>query len=446
MLFAAREFHTSKDMDFPNDYEDAFCFDQDRGLATVADGVSSAIFSRQWADLLTRAVVEMPPDLYTEGVFQQWLAEQRAKWIEQIDLHNLPWNQRQKLQMVGGAFSTLLWLELYPWQSEDDEDQQDDGPAEGGLTEDGLRKFRMRCFAVGDCSLFHVRDGEILRAFPLNTAAEFDEDPISICSVNLNRDHELAFQAIDDTCLENDLLVLCSDAIGKWAMTRMEEEDAPDWESYWDRSYEEWIQEIVSLRQGKRMRYDDTTLLLLRVGAEEAAMDQPATTEPASTSSDSDERTVAVDEWEQETVLTDSDDDSDDFSDLDDTVIDDYDEAMLRDDDADSPIGEPWQLAETVEFNAITVDESNSEPSNSGDAEDAATKSAEDSTEESPDDESDIVLHGSPSDVKVAVTETEIDDAHDATLTEGQAATPIAEDSDAETDGSADYRSEVSPP
>lgn len=262
-MFDAREFHTSKDMEFPHDYEDAFCFDAHRGLATVADGVSSAIFSRQWADLLTRSVIHMPPDLYTEGVFQEWLAARRAEWLEQIDLHNLPWNQRQKLQMVGGAFSTLLWLELYPWQYDEGEEPPEDEP----------RRFRMRTFSVGDCSLFQVRDGQIIRAFPLETAAEFDEDPISICSVNLNRDHQLAFQAIDDDCLEGDLLVLCSDAIGKWAMTRMEDENPPDWESYWDKPFDDWIDEIVSLRQAKLMRYDDTTLLLLRVGAEPSELE-----------------------------------------------------------------------------------------------------------------------------------------------------------------------------
>ena len=394
MLFATREFHTSKDMDFPNDYEDAFCFDESLGLATVADGVSSAIFSRQWADLLTRSVIEMPPDLYTEGVFQQWLADLRAKWIEQIDLHNLPWNQRQKLQMVGGAFSTLLWLELYPWQVVDGE-LADDEPVD-----DATQKFRMRCFAVGDCSLFHVRNGEILRSFPLNTAAEFDADPISICSVNLNRDHELAFQAIDDACLENDLLVLCSDAIGKWAMTCMEDDNPPDWESYWDKSFEDWIQEIVSLRQNKLMRYDDTTLLLLRVGsnveavslADESRPDEHDSVSIEDTVSDTTE--VALDDWESR-IPVDDDSQVDPPRDPDDTVLEEYDATMLAepvgDRQSNVPEAADWQLADTVEFAAVipeatlpeTVDEDSSRGADQeieDDSNSDATTIAEDSS------------------------------------------------------------------
>ena len=252
MLFESRSLHTSKDQEFPVDYEDAFQVDGEKGLAAIADGVSSAIFSRQWADLLTCGVIASPPDLYTESAFSSWLATLRQEWIEKIDIHNLPWNQRQKLQQVGGAFSTLLWIELSPNPAESPADQ---------------REFRLQCFGIGDCCLFHIRDNEMLRSFPLTTAAEFDADPISICSVDFKKDHQLEFASLDDNCLEGDLLVLCTDAIGKWAMARIEAGDPPVWDSYWDMPHDVWLEEIIGLRTEKVMRYDDTTLVLLRVGA-----------------------------------------------------------------------------------------------------------------------------------------------------------------------------------
>jgi hypothetical protein len=256
MLFDSRTMHTSKDQEFPGDYEDAFQVDGDQGLVAIADGVSSAIFSRQWADLLTRGVISSPPDLYAESSFKEWLVSLRQEWLAEIDIHHLPWNQRQKLQQVGGAYSTLLWLELYAVEDESQADQE---------------TFRMRCFAVGDCSLFHVRDNEILRTFPLSTAAEFDADPVSICSVDHNRDHHLEFTSLDDYCLAGDLLVLCTDAIGKWAMARVEAGDPPDWNAYWDMPHEVWLEEIIGLRTDRAMRYDDTTLVLLRIGVVESA-------------------------------------------------------------------------------------------------------------------------------------------------------------------------------
>lgn len=412
-MFDAREFHTSKDMEFPNDYEDAFCFDGHRGLATVADGVSSAIFSRQWADLLTRSVIHMPPDLYTEGEFQEWLAARRAEWIDQIDLHNLPWNQRQKLQMVGGAFSTLLWLELYPWQYDEGEEPSDDEP----------RRFRMRSFSVGDCSLFQVRNGEIIRAFPLETAAEFDEDPISICSVNLNRDHQLAFQAIDDDCLEGDLLVMCSDAIGKWAMTRMEEEDPPDWESYWDKPYDEWIDEIVSLRQAKLMRYDDTTLLLLRVGAEPTELEVEADL-PIEVDEPGAEADEQIDEAESL--------DADEFEEVDETESEETGvrvEADSRDDVDETPQGE----------SELPCDEDGTAMENAGSESDVDDGDVDDSETESP------VMHfDSAEEIETAVCDHPAEESIEHAETDDNVDPAPNNEADSsassESDASADYR------
>lgn len=254
MLFESRVLHTWKDL--AADYEDAFQLDGERGLVAIADGVSSAIFSRLWADILTRSVVAEPPDLYQEAAFKLWLSERRRAWLAQIDVANLPWNQRQKLQQVGGAFSTLMWLQVSRGVS-------DNGDALGDSA------FRCLCFGVGDCNLFHVRDGAILRAFPLTTTAEFERDPISICSVNLNRDQGLEFSVLDEVAQAGDLLVLCTDAIGKWAVTRMQAEDPPQWEAYWEMPHDEWLAEIAALRQSNQMRFDDTTLVLVRLKTED---------------------------------------------------------------------------------------------------------------------------------------------------------------------------------
>ncbi|MFM9964538.1 MAG: hypothetical protein ACKV2Q_25325 [Planctomycetaceae bacterium] len=304
MLFESRVLHTSKDFEFAGDYEDAFELDGERGLVAIADGVASAIFSRLWADILTRAVVAEPPDLYQEAAFKLWLSERRRDWLSQIDVAKLPWNQRQKLQQVGGAFSTLMWLQVWrethdrgaaqsggevfeprPLGSGQDTSQQPLPDGRGSNTSQVQigSAFRCRCFGIGDCNLFHVRDGVILRAFPLTTTAEFERDPISICSVNLNRDHGLEFSVLDEVAQAGDLLVLCTDAIGKWAVTRMQAGDPPQWEAYWEMPHDEWLAEIAALRRGNQMRFDDTTLVLLRLKAEascESADGCGETTEP----------------------------------------------------------------------------------------------------------------------------------------------------------------------
>ena len=50
-----------------------------------------------------------------------------------------------------------------------------------------------------------------------------------------------------------------------WALRRSESGQPPAWENYWDMPEETWQAEVMSLREQREMRYDDATLLLLRI-------------------------------------------------------------------------------------------------------------------------------------------------------------------------------------
>jgi hypothetical protein len=254
MRFESQVFWLSKDSAYPDEYQDAFRLDAERGIAAIADGVSSAIFSGPWARILTEAAVLEPPQPGDATAFDAWLARQRAAWTGQIDTSRLTWFQKPK--MVDGAMATLLWIELTPLSDDKRE------PREG---------YRLRGHAIGDCCLFHIRDGELLRSFPMTAAAEFGLNPAVLGSVNRKFDHLLEFQVIDETCYPGDLLVLCSDAIALWAMNRYDAGESVDWEEYWNMPDEVWREEIFAHREANAMRFDDSTLLLLRPIPETAA-------------------------------------------------------------------------------------------------------------------------------------------------------------------------------
>jgi hypothetical protein len=259
MRFQPRSLWIAKDTESPQYYEDAFCLDAERGAAAIADGVSEGIFSGEWARILTQTTVAEPPNLDDLAGFQAWLARQRVAWAGQIDTSRLAWYQRPK--MIDGAMSTLLWVTLAPI------DGQSDGVS---------GSYRLQSFAIGDCCLFLVRQGEWLRSFPVQSAAEFDLTPGMIGSIDQKRDHLLEFQAVADVCLPGDLLVLCTDAIGKWALGQRDAGCPVNWEDYWEIPVEVWQEEIATLRRDRQMRYDDTTLLLLRVVDETAAPAEPS--------------------------------------------------------------------------------------------------------------------------------------------------------------------------
>ena len=248
MRFQARTFWLAKDADEPDQFQDAFELDPERGIAAIADGVSSAIFSGPWARVLTNAVVTGPPDLDDSAAFQDWLARQRAVWSGQIDISRLTWYQRPK--MVDGAMTTLLWVELRPAE----------------IGEDGLAKnYRLRSFAIGDSCLFHVRQRQTLSMFPLEQSSEFGLNPDVIGSIDRQRDHQLAFKAAEADCLPGDLLVLATDALALWAYHHAEAGEPVAWDDYWDCDPGAWRDEIIAIREASQMRFDDTTLVLLRV-------------------------------------------------------------------------------------------------------------------------------------------------------------------------------------
>src|SRR5262249_47805928 len=155
-----RVFWQPKDPGYADEYEDACAIELERGRASIADGVSSAIFSGAWARTLTGAVVADPPDVASPS-FWEWLAERRREWSDAIDVSNLTFFQRGKLQQCGGAFATLLWLE---WR-------------------EGEEGIEWKCTALGDGGLLHERDGQLLAAFPISAADELNADPLTIGSV-----------------------------------------------------------------------------------------------------------------------------------------------------------------------------------------------------------------------------------------------------------------------
>jgi hypothetical protein len=242
MRIESRVFWLPKDPGYADEYEDACAVDLERGRASIADGVSSAIFSGAWARTLTAAVVADPPDVASPE-FWDWLAERRREWSEAIDPSSLTFFQRGKLQQCGGAFATLLWLE---WRK-----------AEGEID--------WKCTALGDGGLLHVRDGQLLTAFPISAADELNADPLTLASVARSGDQHLEFRSAEGVAQPGDWLVLTTDALLGWALRCYEAGLPPDWTEMWDWSEETFAERVQSWRATRAIRTDDTTLMILPV-------------------------------------------------------------------------------------------------------------------------------------------------------------------------------------
>ena len=258
MLFQSRSFWHPKDIEFANVYEDSFRVDPDQGIIAIADGVSSAMFSKGWADILTQGVIENPPVVDDRASFAPWLANLRSVWTKTTDLSKLNYFQRQKLDRVGGGYSTLLWIVLK--RADENADEQAE------------TAYSLQATALGDCCVFVVRDGQVITKFAMKDVQEFEEDPLSIGSCNSNHDDALEFRFLDTSCQGGDLVVLATDAISKWVYQQLEADEPVDWECLWNMTPNDWASRVAMLRDlpsDTRMRVDDTTMVMLRMASRE---------------------------------------------------------------------------------------------------------------------------------------------------------------------------------
>lgn len=252
VLRPVAEFWLPKAGNFPEECEDAFrCAyppDEDPGpaLIAVADGASESAFAREWANALADAFTARPPqfDGLTEDGLKEWLAPAQEEWSAGIPWDRLPWHGEAKAR--AGAFATLLGLVV-------------DAPpgSEGPLS--------WRALAVGDSCLFIVRDGRLLRSFPLEDAALFDNNPDLLCSNPANAGALWEAVRLDDgECAEGDLFILASDALSCWFLAASAAGEKP-WETLAALAPPDWDAWVGERRAEGLMRNDDVALVMFEV-------------------------------------------------------------------------------------------------------------------------------------------------------------------------------------
>jgi hypothetical protein len=136
----------------PDENEDAIGAHPTAGRFAVADGATEGWKSGAWAKHLVTCYLRRSPEPAT---FADWFADTRRAWAEPTVATDEPWYAQAKREE--GAFATLLGVEFRARSS---------GPG-----------FRWRAVAVGDSCLFHLRGGELIQAFPVESVEQFGSRP-----------------------------------------------------------------------------------------------------------------------------------------------------------------------------------------------------------------------------------------------------------------------------
>jgi hypothetical protein len=243
MRVSLRIFWTPKRGNTTEEYEDAYWPPEPLSLDSkllrfaVADGATETSFAGSWARILARAYCR---DQMSSRKIRKVMPRLAEEWLATIEKESLPWYAEEKLSQ--GAFATLTGLTLFDggWESS----------------------------AIGDSSLFQVRDGRVITAFPMTCARDFNNHPGLLSSNNRRWENELGNlkRASGEWELHDDFYLM-TDAMACWFLDAVEAGQSPpdifDKLDKPEQGFDEWVE---SLRSDYGMRNDDVTLLKISVG------------------------------------------------------------------------------------------------------------------------------------------------------------------------------------
>lgn len=210
----------------------------------MADGATSTLFSKLWADKLTMLAVNYAPSL---SKLNKILSRAQKSWQDEIFNKELPWNVEEKVK--NGSFSSLLWFRLsnYPLNK---------------------KHLRWKAIAIGDTNLIILREKSLIHAFPLKISAEFGNNPNLLSS----KPEKNSFENIkckEEVWQPGDEFILSTDALAQYLLHSIEIGDeeffrignelfrTKDKSGY----FLEWLS---SRRMNSQIKNDDTSIIWIK--------------------------------------------------------------------------------------------------------------------------------------------------------------------------------------
>lgn len=208
----------------------------------IADGATESSFSKEWSELLVQSYKDKSFHLDNLPATITSISD---IWHSMINIIELPWYAQQKAE--NGAFSTFL-----------------------GVTLD-LIECKLEAIAIGDCTLFQIRNNELAKSFPLTRAEEYGNVPHLFSSnKKYQADFEKAVKYFEGQILNNDLFILATDALAMWVFKSVIDGKKP-----WHRldkllnneenrtdSFSKWAKNKI---KKKELKNDDITLIIINI-------------------------------------------------------------------------------------------------------------------------------------------------------------------------------------
>ncbi|MBB4843170.1 hypothetical protein HNP55_001689 [Paucibacter oligotrophus] len=222
----------------PASNEDRSAFSEDGARFALCDGASESYNSRLWAKVLAEKFAANP------AFGPEWLAEALRDYIVGHDFEAMTWSQHAGFDR--GSFSTLLGVEF----------------DSAHRTVDTL--------AIGDCVAILVDGERFVEAWPFADPERFKEHPTLLATKSEHNAFvsELGFWTNSvktfhlDAC-ESPRLVCMTDALAEWTLRGVRDGEPTLSRLLGLASEAELAELVLEERAAKRMRVDDSTLIVV---------------------------------------------------------------------------------------------------------------------------------------------------------------------------------------
>lgn len=227
-----------KDLGWPDSNEDKLAFSDDGKRLALCDGASESYNSKLWANMLAQGFVDDPR--ITSG----WVSKILSEYYAHCDIQNMTWSQMSAFER--GSFATLVGVEYSEEHNAVD------------------------VVAIGD-SIVLLFDSEVMvRSWPFENVECFQEKPTLLATVAGHNEFVGAnnFWTVHSITMHLDHLVspqlVCmTDALGEWALREALSGGERLAELLSVRAEAELTDLVLREREEKRMRIDDSTLVIL---------------------------------------------------------------------------------------------------------------------------------------------------------------------------------------
>lgn len=227
-----------KDPEYPGENEDKFAFSEDGRRFALCDGASESFNSKLWADLLARKFITDPK------ISPEWITSVSEEYSAAHDFESMSWSEQAAYER--GSFATLAGVE----QSEEHQ--------------------TVELLSVGDSIIMLVDCGRLIRTWPFDDPTKFKERPVLLATLSGHNDfigkRGFRTQYGKTFHLENlnqPRLICMTDALGEWALKQALAGEAGFIELLSLQTEKQLAHLVLRERAAKRMRIDDSTLIVL---------------------------------------------------------------------------------------------------------------------------------------------------------------------------------------